>query len=518
MADQEAEAAAEAEEAVQQDDEEQDNEEPVGFVPVDGDVFAPVYLSEEDSISQILFWIGFTDRNKRRNIITDSFSAYNDIKMLNEKDITSMALDWAGRTNANGRIHFGLRRTKLLKALVNWVQDFYRISAVPTIANINKEEFISQLHRAIHRAEIRNTMKDASANDESSPGMLESERQWKQWEEKFVNHLRCQLGSNGIPLSYIIRENNEPNRNGDFPDFITQTIECAPLHGEYFKADRLTVFNLIVSFTTGQPSGDWIKNTLRYSNGRRSMKALRTHFAGEGNATRNLSTADRLKESLHYRSERSMTFENFLNQCQKMYTIYDKEGDPMSDEAKVRFLFKKIQHSSLRTSIEALKAQMTAGVNITYTMAANHLTTAVSELPEFIQKNNRNISGVGTSGSSSGGSADIYNSDGSIITGHIPTWRTLSQADRDIVKAERKRLGTKGKKSKSFNNNDSNRMKQLSDHNKKLKRQIKALQRKGMSSSGDGGTADDTIASDDDEADPGDQFGGKLSKKKQKKK
>ena len=81
-------------------------------------------------------------------------------------------------------------------------------------------------------------------------------------------------------------------------------------------------------------------------------------LSGEGNATRNLSTADRLKESLHYRSERSMTFETFLTQCQKMYNIYDKEGDPMSDEAKVRFLFKRIQNSSMsvRTSIEALKA------------------------------------------------------------------------------------------------------------------------------------------------------------------
>ena len=188
----------------------------------------------------------------------------------------------------------------------------------------------------------------------------------------------------------------------------------------------------------------------------------------------------------------------------------------MSDEAKVRFLFKRIQHSSLRSSIEALKAQMTSGVHINYTMAAKHLTTAVSELPEFISKNNRSISAVGST-NSNGSSSDIYNSDGSIITGHIPTWRTLSQADRDIVKAERNRLGTKkGKKNKSSNNNDSNRMKQLSDHNKKLKRQIKALQRKG-SSSGDGGTADDTTMSDNDEADAGDQFGGKLSKKKQKK-
>ncbi len=77
-------------------------------------------------------------------------------------------------------------------------------------------------------------------------------------------------------------------------------------------ADRLAVFNMITSFTTGQPSHDWIKSTIRYSDGHRSMKSLRDHFEGEGNASRNKNEADRLKDTLHYKNERSMTFENFL--------------------------------------------------------------------------------------------------------------------------------------------------------------------------------------------------------------
>ena len=78
---------------------------------------------------------------------------------------------------------------------------------------------------------------------------------------------------------------------------------------------------MIVSFTVGQPSGDWIKDTLKYSDGRKSMNALRTHFAGEGNASRTIADADRLKESLHYKNERSMTFESFLTHLQRMFNI-----------------------------------------------------------------------------------------------------------------------------------------------------------------------------------------------------
>ena len=39
--------------------------------------------------------------------------------------------------------------------------------------------------------------------------------------------------------------------------------------------------------------------TTLYSDGPRSIKALRDHFAGEGNATRTMAEAERLHESRH---------------------------------------------------------------------------------------------------------------------------------------------------------------------------------------------------------------------------
>ena len=232
--------------------------------------------------------------------------------------------------------------------------------------------------------------------------------------------------------------------------------------GEYYEADKLTVFNIILAFTTGQTSGEWMKSTHCYSDGRRSMKALRDHFAGEGNPTCNIYEADRMKESLHYKSERALTFENFLTQCQKMYLIYEKKGETMSEEAKILFLFKKVQHTGIKSAVESLKAQMNAGTNVTYTMAANHLSTAVSELPEYISKN-RNVSAVGGDKSviGDGNKPTIYNADMSIKTGFIQGWNSLSEADKEKVKAERARKrGTKkpGNKEEAVN---ANRLKQL---------------------------------------------------------
>ena len=56
------------------------------------------------------------------------------------------------------------------------------------------------------------------------------------------------------------------------------------------------------------------------------MEELYKNFTGEINATRNLAEAERLNESLLYKSKREISFKIFLTQFQKMFNIYEKEG------------------------------------------------------------------------------------------------------------------------------------------------------------------------------------------------
>ena len=481
-------------------------------------------LDERSTNAQCIHWIGFRTDVARDALVDDAFGTFADIRMISSSDVSDMATDYARRTQTDGRISFGLRRTKLLKGLVYWVMDFYRVSDVPDITGLSEVTFKSQLQTALARADIRRSLKDntKTAADAASPGPLESERKWKQWENKFTNYTRCHLGACGVPLAYVIRLNDAPDRVTVHADFIARSIACAPLSGEYYEADRRQVFDMIVAFTTGQPSFDWIKSTMRYNDGRRSMLALRAHFAGAGNATRSKAEADRLKNSLHYKSERSMTFEQFLTQCQHMYNIYEEENEPMHEDAKIRFLYSKVQHPDLQPAIQALKVQESMGTVVTYAAAANHISTAVTELPEYISKN-RNVSGLNTKGSAdgngNGGSSDgIYNADGSIRTGHIPNWGHLSKAEKNLVFKERRRLGIKGgKKGNGSANNPSlqNQLKQLKSNVNKHKRTIKALRAKNKDLGDDDDTTTTANESQNNESlDAGDQFGGRNNAKK----
>ena len=174
---------------------------------------------------------------------------------------------------------------------------------------------------AIRRANVRKTMiRDASnPGNATLPGKLENESMWKLWEEKFINYLNTQLGANGVPLSYVIRDDELPDVHKKERNFIKRCILCAPLEGEYYLADRQRVHNLIVNATSGCPSADWIKSSLKYSNGRRTWKKLVNHFAGPGTASVALAEAEKLRNTLHYRNERAMSFEKFLTNCEKMY-------------------------------------------------------------------------------------------------------------------------------------------------------------------------------------------------------
>ena len=132
------------------------------------------------------------------------------MKVLTEKDISTMATNFSGRTGANSRMYFGARWIKYLKAFTHWIQDFYRTSGLPTIVGLSAIVFKSQLDRAAARSDIRKNMADQTKTsaDAASPVPLENKKKWKHWEENFASYARSHIRASGVLVSYVIREND----------------------------------------------------------------------------------------------------------------------------------------------------------------------------------------------------------------------------------------------------------------------------------------------------------------------
>ena len=172
-----------------------------------------------------------------------------------------MADSYQKRTISN-RINFGMRCTKWLIAMMHWVQDFSLCSRQPSIddfvtANDFKQALLTAAQRAsLHKVDMDqvNTISKAAA-----PGKLRDERKWPEWYPAFVNYLSTIPGVYGVPLSYVVCENEAPDHAHDFAgDFTEEIIACTPLDGPKFRADARKVHQLLKTFLTAESAEQWI--------------------------------------------------------------------------------------------------------------------------------------------------------------------------------------------------------------------------------------------------------------------
>jgi len=493
---------------------------PPGLEPVED--FEEVAINPMDLALQ---WIGFDNEATRERLRIEGFDSFSELQSMREKDIRDLAESYGRRTVADGRFIFGVRRVRYLIGMIHWVQDFMRISGIPSLDEFNGEAatFREALDIASNRAEVRRVEKDQSdtVSKAADPGKFKDERKWPEWEPSFVNYLSTIPGVNGVPLSYVVREKEAPDVDASYESFNERAIACAPLIGATYQADARKVHQLIKSFLQTETAEQWVKPLAKKQSGRADMQALRNHYSGEGNTSRRIAVAERTRDTLHYKSERAMQFSAFLDKLQKMFNIFEEEGEELSEQAKVRMLLKKVEHPQLQDAIGALRVRA-AMDGITFTECANHLSAQVSELPD--QQSTRKIAATGgergakndikriRGGGSSGANKrkGINMPDGSIWTGFYSDWKELSQEDRQaVIDTRRKNKAKGGKRQASEVCTSASKLKAIKTQVAELKRTLASLKSK-QSNDDDKDSDDDSVAPDN----AGDSFGGRQQKKK----
>lgn len=149
-----------------------------------------------------------------------------------------------------------------------------------------------------------------------------------------MDYLSTIPGVSGVPLSYVVRDKETPGGTVEYSSFNEQAIACAPLAGPTYQADTRKVHQLIKSFLQTETAEQWIKPIARHQSGREDMQALRNHYSGEGNTSRRIAVAERLRDSLHYKNKKSLQFSTFLDKLQKMFNIFEEEKEEISEQAK----------------------------------------------------------------------------------------------------------------------------------------------------------------------------------------
>lgn len=113
---------------------------------------------------------------------------------------------------------------------------------------------INKTSKILPDAEIHNQyLNDADSNrNAAKPNSFTKDDEWDDWGKTFYAYLNLLPGINGLPLCYIIREDNEPDNSKASATEATMDdfIMLAPLTGVTFKNDSLKVHTILIQFLT----------------------------------------------------------------------------------------------------------------------------------------------------------------------------------------------------------------------------------------------------------------------------
>jgi hypothetical protein len=92
----------------------------------------------------------------------------------------------------------------------------------------------------------------ATNSKAADPGKFKDERKWPKWEKGFTNYVSVIPGVSGIPLSYSVREQDEPTPGMEYSTFNERMVHRTPLTVQYYIAEARRVHSLLVAFLQGE--------------------------------------------------------------------------------------------------------------------------------------------------------------------------------------------------------------------------------------------------------------------------
>ena len=256
-------------------------------------------------------------------VFGDDFEACKD---KSEDELKEDLKTYSQLTVANGQIRLnpGVRRN--LRALMFWCKDQDRrgidpsslVFPVATSAVLLRNQ---QLH-------MKFVSKSKTMIKTSEPGKFTADTKWDDWRPVFLNFLKHIPGHNGIPLSYVVRDNEVPDLTTPRNNVIEEYIYQSPLVGDVFEIDASEVHTYLIKLIEGNATAESkIQTYLDEQNGRKDFLTLVEYFEGVGVHSVDILKAERILESLFYQGEKKphMWWAQFEIEMNFAFATYKKK-------------------------------------------------------------------------------------------------------------------------------------------------------------------------------------------------
>ena len=177
-------------------------------------------------------------------------------------------------------------------------------------------------------------------------------------------------GRIGVPLSYVIREDDLPNPAPN-PEFLDDYILNAPLTGSDYLQDRRAVHTKLVAMIATNPDAEaLIKLNEKDANGRKFWKDLKLHYEGTGMHAVDVMAASNTLTGLIYKGEfpPKETWDIFERKLNTAFATYVKhyKRETHCNEMKLTLLSNKVQCPKMAAISAAIQVAITASGTYLY--------------------------------------------------------------------------------------------------------------------------------------------------------
>ena len=334
------------------------------------------------TVQQAMMACGALTEEKADTLSSELFDDdYNDCRDKTNKDLVDSFKMLHTTPSTQGGVKIPLRTQKHIKAFCQWTKDCLRTGLDPAATPFPIHTTRDLMARAeTHHQFMKNYETIASA---AKPKDFTKDVKWDDWAPTFYNYLNTMPGRDGVPLSYIVRDNDNPDHTPNI-NFLDDYVMMAALTGSSYKIDSTKVHAFIQTRIMGNEEAEaTIKPHEHAHDGRKDWKALKEHYEGSGIFAKDIIQAENDLASMIYTGEKRPTmywtlFETRLN---RTFHIFAKaENVVFSDAMKLRRLLSNIQCEWLNGAKNTIKGELSKYPMVyTYSQALALIRTEVNE-------------------------------------------------------------------------------------------------------------------------------------------
>ena len=192
-------------------------------------------IPAEHTVAEAMLACGIAapkDATFATEVFMDSFDTCRD---MSEADLTDAFKTFSNLSVAEGRIRLLPAQKARVKAFLQWVKDQQRMGIDPSAMPFPVADTTTLIRRATtHKMYIDKSDTIASA---AKPVKFTADVKWEDWSPSFINYVRAIPGRDGVPLKYVIRNNNDPDPTPQ-ADFLDEYVNNAPWTDNHLRVMR----------------------------------------------------------------------------------------------------------------------------------------------------------------------------------------------------------------------------------------------------------------------------------------